>query len=36
MDCNNFIKYSLISKKLVAVFRVECSAIIINILWEAN
>lgn len=36
MDYNNFIKYSLISKKLVAVFRVECSAIIINVLWKAN
>lgn len=36
MACNMFIKYSLISKKLVAVFRMECSAIIVNILREAN
>lgn len=28
--------YSLISKKLVAVLRMEGSAIVIYILWEAN
>lgn len=28
--------YSLVSKNLVAVLRVECSAIIINILWKTN
>lgn len=28
--------YSLVSKKLVAVFRMEGSAVVIYILWEAN
>lgn len=34
--CDDHKKYLLISEKLVAVLGMECSAIIINILWEAN